>query len=60
MIVGSGNPTDPYVSLRTVPTASPAGEASQVLLVHWWLSLFEAYRVTSKPRLRPPKANRTR
>lgn len=60
MIVGPSNPAGPYASLESVPRPRPVREASQVLLVRWWLSLLEAYRVTSKPRLRPPKAKRTR
>jgi len=61
MIVRLGNPADPYASLETVPRPRPVGEASQFLSVRWWLSLLvEAYRVASKPRLRPPKATRTR
>ena len=60
MIVEPGEPADLYAPLKTVPRPRPVGEVFQVLLVSWWLSLLvEAYRVTRKPRLRPPKANRT-
>lgn len=45
MIVGPSNPADPYASLESVPRLRPVSEASQVLLVRWWLSLLEAYRV---------------
>ena len=60
MIAGLGNPLDSYASLETVPRRRPVGEDFQVLLVRWRLSPLEAYRVISKPRLRPPKAKRTR
>lgn len=61
MIVEPGEPADLYAPLETVPRPRPIGEVFQVLLVRWWLTLLvEAYRVTSKPRLRPPKAMRTR
>ena len=61
IIVRTDEPADLYAPLETVPRPRPIGEVFQVLLVRWWLSLLvEAYRVSSKPRLRPPKAKRTR
>ncbi len=61
MIVEPGNMADPYASLETVLRPRPTGEVFHVLLVCWWLSLLvETCRVTSKPRLRPPKAKRAR
>ncbi|PTQ61110.1 hypothetical protein C8J26_1433 [Sphingomonas aurantiaca] len=61
MIVEPREPADLYAPLETVPRVRLMGEVFQVLLVRWWLSLLvKAYRVTRKPRLRPPKAKRTR
>lgn len=61
MIVEPRGQADPYAPLETVPRVHLIGEVFQVLLVRWWLSLlYEAHRVTRKPRLRPPKAKRTR
>ncbi len=61
MIVGPRNTVDPYAPLETVPRPRPTGEVFHVALVRWWLSLLvEAYRATSKLRLRPPKAKRAR
>ena len=61
MIVKPREPADLYAPLETVPRPRPIGEVFQVLLVRWWLSpLVDVYRVTGKPRLRPPKAKRTR
>ncbi len=61
MIVGPCATAEPCTSLETVLRPRPTGEVFQVLLVRWWPSLLvEAYRETSKPRLRPPKAKRAR
>lgn len=61
MIAEPREQTNLYASLETVPSVRLISKVSQVLFVRWWLSLLiEAYRVTRKPRLRPPKATRTR
>lgn len=61
MIVEPRELADLYAPLETVPRPRPIGEVFQVISVRWWLSLLvDAYRVTSKPRLRPPKAKRPR
>ncbi len=61
MIVEPREPADLYAPLETVRRPRPIGGVFHVLLVRSWLSLLaEASRVTSKPRLQPPKAKRTR
>ena len=61
MIVEPREQADLYAPLETVTRGRLIGEVFQVLLVRWRLSLLvEAYRVNRKPRLRPPKAKRTR
>ncbi len=61
MIVEPREPATLYAPLKTVRRPRPIGEVFHVLLVRPWLSLLvDAYRVTSKPRLRPPKAKRIR